>query len=102
MAGFPRAPMPDVALVRRHFSTEKLDDVAGELKKELARVDLASRVKPGQRIAITAGSRGVDNIALIVKTIADELKRAGASPFIVPAMGSHGGATPEGQVELIG
>ena len=102
MAGFPRAAMPEVALVRRHFSTDKIDDVAGALRKELDRVNLAGMVKPGQRIAITAGSRGVDNIALIIKTIADELKGAGASPFIVPAMGSHGGATAEGQVELIG
>lgn len=102
MASFPRAPMPDVALVRRHFSPEKLDDVAGALRKELDRVNLAGRVKPGQRIAITAGSRGVDNIATIIKTIADEVKRAGGNPVIVPAMGSHGGATAEGQVELIG
>src|SRR5450759_5301611 len=102
MAGFPRAPMPEVALVRRHFSTEKIDDVAGEVRKELARVNLAGRVKPGQRIALTAGSRGVDNIALILKTIGEELKKLGAKPFIVPAMGSHGGATAEAQVELIG
>lgn len=102
MASFPRAPMPEVALVRRHFSTEKLDDVAGALRKELDRVNLVGRVKPGQRIAITAGSRGVDNIAIIIKTIADEVKRAGGSPVIVPAMGSHGGATAEGQIELIG
>ena len=102
MAGFPRAPMPEVALVRRHFSTEKIEDVAGEVRKELARVNLAGRVRPGQRIALTAGSRGVDNIALILKTIGEELKKLDARPFIVPAMGSHGGATAEGQVELIG
>lgn len=101
MAGFPKAPIPDVALVRRQFSTEHIEDVAGEVRKELARVDLAGRVKPGQRIAMTAGSRGVANIAIILKSIADELKRAGAQPFIVPAMGSHGGATAEGQIELI-
>lgn len=101
MSGFPKAPIPDVALVRRHFSKEQIEDVAGEVRKELARVGLAQRVKPGQRIALTAGSRGVANIALILKTIADELKKLDAKPFIVPTMGSHGGATPEGQVELI-
>jgi hypothetical protein len=99
--GFPRFPIPDVALVRRHFSTEHIDDVAGEVRKELAKVGLAGRVKPGQRIALTAGSRGVANIALILKTIGEELKKLDAKPFIVPAMGSHGGATAEGQVELI-
>ncbi|MGI5835538.1 MAG: lactate racemase domain-containing protein [Chloroflexota bacterium] len=101
MSEFPRSPIPDVALVRRHFSKEQIEDVAGEVRKELARVGLAQRVKPGQRIALTAGSRGVANIALILKTIADELKKLDAKPFIVPTMGSHGGATPEGQVELI-
>jgi hypothetical protein len=101
MAGYPRTPMPDVALVTRHFSTEKLEDVTGELRKELSRVNLAGRVKPGQRIAITAGSRGLDNYALVTKIIGDELKKLDVKPFIVPAMGSHGGATAEGQLELI-
>ncbi len=101
MTEFPWSPVPDVALVRRHFSKEHIEDVAGEVRKELARVGLAGRVKAGQRIAITAGSRGVSNIALIIKTIADELKKLNAKPFIVPAMGSHGGATPHGQTELI-
>ena len=101
MSKFPRSPIPEVALVRRHLSREKIDDVVGEVRRELARVGLAGRVKPGQRIALTAGSRGVTNIALILKTIVEELKELGARPFIVPAMGSHGGATAEGQVELI-
>ena len=101
MSGFPRAPIPEVALVRRHFSKEHLSDVAGEVRKELAGVGLAERIKPGMRVALTAGSRGVANIALVLRTVAEELKRLGAHPFIVPAMGSHGGATAEGQVELI-
>jgi len=87
MTEFPWSPVPDVALVQRHFSKEHIEDVAGEVRKELARVGLAGRVKAGQRIAITAGSRGVSNIALIIKTIADELKKLDAKPFIVPAMG---------------
>ncbi|MHB0868105.1 MAG: nickel pincer cofactor-dependent isomerase, group 22 [Chloroflexota bacterium] len=101
MSDYPRFPIPDVALVRRHFTKEHIEDVAGEVRKELARVGLAGRVKPGQRIALTAGSRGVTNIAVILGTIAEELKKLDAKPFIVPTMGSHGGATAEGQVELI-
>ena len=58
-------------------------------------------VIPGQRIAVTAGSRGIANIPLILRTVVEELKALGAKPFIVPAMGSHGGSTPEGQVELL-
>ncbi len=101
MSRYPGYPIPDVALVRQHFTTEHIEDVAGEVRKQLAGVGLAQKVKPGQRIALTAGSRGVTNIALILGTIAEELKKLGAKPFIVPAMGSHGGATAEGQVELI-
>lgn len=101
MSDFPRFPIPDVALVRRHFSTDHIEDIAGEVRQQLAQVGLAQRIKPGQRIALTAGSRGVANIAMILSTIAEELKKLDARPFIVPAMGSHGGATAEGQVELI-
>lgn len=62
---------------------------------------IASRIRPGMRIAVTAGSRGVANSALILKTILDQLKAMGAEPFIVPAMGSHGGATSEGQEAIL-
>ena len=101
MSDFPKSPIPDVALVRRHFSNEHVEDVPGEVRKQLATLNLPERIKPGMSIAITAGSRGVANIATIIKTVADELKKHGAEPFIVPAMGSHGGATAEGQIELI-
>ena len=101
MANFPRTTIPDVALVRRHFSTEHIEDVAGEVRVRLSQANLTGRVRPGQRIAITAGSRGVANIALILRTIVEELQKLDAKPFIVPAMGSHGGATAEGQTELI-
>jgi hypothetical protein len=101
MSEFPKSPIPDVALVRRHFSKERVEDVASEVSKQLEQLNLAERIKPDARIAITAGSRGVANIDVIVKTIGEELMKIGAKPFIVPAMGSHGGATPEGQVELI-
>lgn len=53
------------------------------------------------RIAITAGSRGIANVALVTKTIADYVKSRGAEPFVVPAMGSHGGATAEGQKDVL-
>ncbi len=101
MGDYPRSTIPDVALVRRHFSSHHLEDVAGEVRRQLHQTDLPGRVKAGQRIAITAGSRGVANIALILRVIVDELKKLDARPFIVPAMGSHGGATAQGQVDLI-
>ena len=76
-------------------------DVADEVRRQLANIQLAGRVKPGFRVAITAGSRGIQNIALIVGTMVKELQSLGAQPFIVPAMGSHGGATAEGQREVL-
>ena len=68
---------------------------------ELSQPEIASQIKPGMRIAITAGSRGIANVAIITKAIVDFVKARQAAPFIVPAMGSHGGATSEGQLEVL-
>ena len=59
------------------------------------------QIRPGSRIAVTAGSRGIRGIPAIIRTVVDELKEAGALPFIVPAMGSHGGGTAEGQLDML-
>jgi hypothetical protein len=67
----------------------------------LKRLRLDSKIRPGETVAVTAGSRGIANISIIIKSIIDELKAIGAQPFIVPAMGSHGGATSAGQAELL-
>jgi len=90
-----------MAKARQIFNQPTVENVAGEIRAQLKGKKLSERVKPGQRIAVTAGSRGISNIALILRTIVEELKAVGAEPFIVPAMGSHGGSTPEGQVELL-
>jgi hypothetical protein len=92
---------PRIFRVRQHFTTPQLADVAGEVQRELAQLPLAARVKPGQTVAVTAGSRGVANIAVILKAAIAHLKSLGLQPFIVPAMGSHGGGTVEGQLEII-
>src|SRR4029079_18212071 len=73
------------------------ENVAAEVQQQLARLDLRGTIKPGQSVAITAGSRGITNIADIIKAIVDHVKSLEARPFIVPAMGSHGGGTAEGQ-----
>lgn len=87
--------------VEQEVVSTKVQDVKSEVSKQLKAIDLASRIKPGSRIAITAGSRGIANIADIVAAVVDEVKKCGGQPFIVPAMGSHGGATPEGQMEIL-
>ncbi len=98
---FPRARLPKMVSVRQQLPREHLADVAAAVRHELRQGGLAERVKPGQRVAITAGSRGIADIQLIIATLVGELRALGAEPFIVPAMGSHGGATVEGQRSVL-
>lgn len=93
--------LPKMAKVRQIFDQPKIRDIPAKIKEELEKKRLKDRVKPGQRIAVTAGSRGIANIPLILKTVVAELRAVGAEPFLVSAMGSHGGATPEGQIQVL-
>jgi hypothetical protein len=92
---------PKLYRVRQQVPCPVVADVAAEVTAAIRRLPLTERLRPGARIAVTAGSRGVANIAVIVKTTCACLRELGARPFIVPAMGSHGGATAEGQVEIL-
>ncbi len=76
-------------------------DIAAAVAREFVRRDMRSRIIPGQKVAVAAGSRGIANIAAIVAAVIGEFKKLGAAPFIVPAMGSHGGATAEGQAKVL-
>jgi len=92
---------PAIFRVRQMFDVPRLDDVPSEVHSQLARLKLAERVRPGQSVAVTAGSRGIAGIDVILRAAAEHLKSLGAEPFIVPAMGSHGGGTAEGQRAVI-
>lgn len=81
-----------------HYDPE---EIPGLVHQVLDRQEMRERIKPGMSIAITCGSRGVANIAIITKAIVDFVKECGGVPFVFPAMGSHGGATAEGQVEIL-
>ncbi|HAE62094.1 MAG TPA: hypothetical protein DCG38_07165 [Eubacteriaceae bacterium] len=83
---------------REHIKPEEIPDV---VFKEMAKDEFSSLINPGMNIAITAGSRGIRNVDIITKAIVDFVKEKGAKPFIVPAMGSHGGATAMGQLEVL-
>jgi len=89
--------------IRQIFDRGRIEvaDIPAAVTAQMARPGLGEYIKPGQRIAITCGSRGIANISIITKAIVDFVKSRGASPFIVPAMGSHGGATADGQRALI-
>ena len=92
---------PKVVKVRQTFPRPRVEDVEGVVREQLRREEIASAVRPGMSVAVTAGSRGIASIDEILRAVIDGLKEMGAEPFIVPAMGSHGGATAEGQVEIL-
>jgi Lactate racemase N-terminal domain len=94
-------PLPDLVLLRQHFPRPRLADIAEHVAMTLEKNEVATHIAPGARIAIGVGSRGVANIALIIRTLVATLHSYGATPFVFPAMGSHGGATPEGQLEVL-
>jgi hypothetical protein len=94
-------PIPRVFRVRQIFERPKMQDAAGELTSKLHQSGVLSGVGSRQRIAVAVGSRGISNLPLMVRTLVGGLRNAGAEPFIFPAMGSHGGATAEGQREML-
>lgn len=79
----------------------ELEEIPAAVRAQISRPEIASTIRPGMQIAITAGSRGVANVDIITRAIVDCVKELGAHPFIVPAMGSHGGAKAESQKELL-
>jgi hypothetical protein len=100
---YPGLPLPRFFKIRQALPDERVADVAGAVRAELVRIDLAAHLKPNASVAITAGSRGIADIPLVIRTVAEVVREAcpGARPFVVPAMGSHGGATVEGQRHVL-
>lgn len=96
-------PIPKMFYARQEFATDHIrsEEIPAAITQELSKPEIALRVKPGMSIAITAGSRGIRNVDIITKAVVDFVYERGAHPFIVPAMGSHGGATKEGQTALL-
>ena len=95
-------PIPRLARVRYSLQTAAaIRDVEARVAEELRRPEIRGLVKPGERIAIGVGSRGVAKLAEMTAALVRELKAIGAEPFVVPAMGSHGGASAEGQREVL-
>lgn len=92
---------PRMIRVRQKFDARRIADVPAEVAAQLATLKLGNKVKPGQTVAITAGSRGIAHIGQIIRTAVDHVKSLGGVPFIVPAMGSHGGGTAAGQLQIL-
>lgn len=94
-------PIPKMAKVKQNFDATKIEDFQAALTKELNQEKIKATVKPGMEIAIAVGSRGVDKLVDKTAITVKFLQELGAKPFIVPSMGSHGGATAEGQRQVL-
>src|SRR5579884_424332 len=94
-------PLPRLLIVRQKFPDRRIPDVPGEVRRQLAASGFAGRLKPGSRVAIGVGSRGIHNIATIVRQVVQYWKDAGMRPFLFPAMGSHGAASAAGQADVL-
>lgn len=98
-----KRPLPRMYKVRQQFKEDRLndDEVPNVVREQLAKDEIRSQIKPGMRIAVAVGSRGIRNLYPIVESVIETLKAQGAKPFIVSAMGSHGNGTEEGQCEVL-
>jgi len=101
LPGLTDLKLPLMYRVRQHFGREQVDDVEATVCAELNRPEIAMALRPGDTAAVAVGSRGIANVQMIVRTLCNQLKRRKLDVFIVPAMGSHGGATPQGQVKVL-
>ena len=93
--------LPKMVTVKQHFDAPVVKNIPEAIAGELARIDLPELIGAGETVAITSGSRGIANISVVVQALVRELKKIGARPFVVPAMGSHGGATADGQKDVL-
>ena len=94
-------PLPRMVKVAQFFERPTVDDVEDEVARKMRGGEYLTSLKPGMLVAVTAGSRGITNMPLIIRSIVHEVRAAGGEPFIFPAMGSHGGATAEGQRTML-
>lgn len=92
---------PAMIRIRQNFNTNSIQDIPEAVRSEIAKIKPREIIAPGNSVALTVGSRGIANLAVVLAELVSELKKIGAKPFIVPAMGSHGGATGEGQKKII-
>lgn len=93
--------LPRFVLAEQHFPNRAISNIPEHIRQQLSTSDFVRRVPKGGRVAIGVGSRGISNIATIVKSVVEFWKSQGFEPFIIPAMGSHGAATAEGQSDVL-
>lgn len=94
-------PLPPMYRVRQRFDDNRLADVPAAVRREMEKPEIRALVKPGARVALAVGSRGIRDLYPVVETVVACLKGMGAKPYVISAMGSHGGGTEEGQREVL-
>lgn len=94
-------PLPRMIKVQQKFHAPEIQDVAGAVHRAIQEAGVLSRISAGNRVAIAVGSRGVADIAILAREVVNAVISVGGKPFIVPAMGSHGGATADGQIDVL-
>lgn len=93
--------IPELIEIEQTYAQPVIKDIAAEMNRRIADYRLSDRINPGDEIAITVGSRGIANLVPIIKAVVDGVRNCGGRPFLVPAMGSHGGGTAEGQTAIL-
>ena len=93
--------LPPMLMIRQNFEVPPELDIEAAMDVEWDRLAPTLGISPAARIAVGVGSRGIDNLARVTRKVVDKLRQAGTKPFVIPAMGSHGGATAQGQIEVL-
>ena len=93
--------IPQMRRVQQLFPNDTVADIPKTVAAQLEASGIRAKIKPGARIAVCAGSRGLASLPVLVKATVDWVRACGGNPFVMPAMGSHGGATPEGQTDML-
>ena len=93
--------LPKMVKIRQKFDDAHLEDLEQAVSDAFGKTKMREKIRPGMQIALAVGSRGISRIADITKATAEKVRKLGAEPFLVPAMGSHGGATAEGQAQVL-
>lgn len=99
--GMEQLELPKMMRIRQRYQSDRIEDIEAHLLRRMEETVKNKEAVMGKSICIAVGSRGIPHLQLIVKTICDQMKSWGARPFVVPAMGSHGGGTSEGQLEIL-
>ncbi len=93
--------IPSLYRIQQRFNVTSITDVVAAVRAEFAKFNPESKIRPGQRVAVAVGSRGTHDLKILVATVVDCLRTIQLEPYIIPAMGSHGGATGEGQAQML-